>query len=249
MKNFLTTLKPSEKAYRLILWILLELFAIFSLVYFIAIRGDISQILLSVFNIFLSLCPLAFEIIFKSKFSLPIHIFFTIYIAGLLLGHSYHFYDYFYWWDSMLHAFGGFTIALIGLYLIPHFNKGKEVSKVFSIIFVISFAIGLSVLWEFFEYSCDHLIGSDMQKDTLITTIRTYFLGDEIGKIGVIENIKTITINGEVMPFEGYLDIGLIDTLLDLLMALIGSVVFSIYYACFNNKYPLINPNKKIKNA
>ena len=245
MKNYLSTLMPSEKVYRFIFLILLELFAFFSLVYFIITKGDTSQILLSVFNIILSLCPLAFEIIFKAKFSFPIHLFLTIYIAALLLGHSYHFYDYLSWWDSMLHAFGGFTIALLGIYLIPYFNKGQDVSPAFKVIFAISFALGLSVLWEFFEYSCDHLIGSDMQKDTLITTIRSYFLGTKIGEIGTIESITKIAINGEEMPFNGYLDIGLIDTLTDLLMALIGSTVLSIYTLVADKRYPLITHIKK----
>lgn len=245
MNNYLDTLKTSEKLYRLIFLILLEIFAIFSLIYFIVTKGDTSQILLSIFNIILSLCPLAFEIIFKSKFSLPIHIFLTVYIAALLLGHSYHFYDYLSWWDNMLHAFGGFTIALLGIYLIPYFNKGNDVSPAFKVMFAISFALGLSVLWEFFEYSCDHLIGSDMQKDTIITTIRSYFLGTKIGEIGTIESITKITINGEEMPFNGYLDIGLIDTLTDLLMALIGSAVLSIYTLIADNHYPLITHIKK----
>ena len=239
MNDYLAALSKKEKVFRLLLLTLLEGFAIFSVIYF-SLTGGISQILLAVFNVILSLLPFLLEILTKSKISVPIHIFFFIYIIALLLGHSYHFYDYLYWWDSMLHAFGGFTIALIGIFLIPYLNKKQEVSKVMTVVFALSLALGLSVLWEFFEYSCDHLIGSDMQKDTIINTIRSYYLGSQIGEIGVIENITSITINGEVMPFNGYLDIGLIDTLTDLLMALIGSTVLSLYYLLFSSKYQLI---------
>lgn len=239
MNDYLAALSKKEKVFRLLLLTLLEGFAIFSVIYF-SLTGGISQILLAVFNVILSLLPFLLEILTKSKISVPIHIFFFIYIIALLLGHSYHFYDYLYWWDSMLHAFGGFTIALIGIFLIPYLNKKQEVSKVMTVVFALSLALGLSVLWEFFEYSCDHLIGSDMQKDTIINTIRSYYLGSQIGEIGVIENITSITIDGEVMPFNGYLDIGLIDTLTDLLMALIGSTVLSLYYLLFSSKYQLI---------
>lgn len=239
MNDYLAALSKKEKVFRLLLLTLLEGFAIFSVIYF-SLTGGISQILLAVFNVILSLLPFLLEILTKSKISVPIHIFFFIYIIALLLGHSYHFYDYLYWWDSMLHAFGGFTIALIGIFLIPYLNKKQEVSKVMTVVFALSLALGLSVLWEFFEYSCDHLIGSDMQKDTIINTIRSYYLGSQIGEIGVIENITSITIDGEIMPFNGYLDIGLIDTLTDLLMALIGSTVLSLYYLLFSSKYQLI---------
>ena len=244
MREYLNSLTKNAKIIRLLLLILLEAFAIFSVIYF-SLTGDASQIFLAVANIFISLLPFLFEIWFKTKLSLPLHLFFTVYIAGLLLGHSYHFYDYLPFWDSMLHAFGGFTIALIGSYLLYFLNKKQEVSKLVSVIFAISLALALSVLWEFVEYSCDHLIGSDMQKDTVITTIRSYFLGSKIGEIGTIENISTVTVNGETLPVAGYLDIGLIDTLTDLLMALIGSVVVSIYLLLISDKYPLIQPQQK----
>ena len=43
-----------------------------------------------------------------------------------------------------------------------------------------------------------------------------------------ISGIRSVTINGTDLGLGGYLDIGIIDTMKDLLVNLIGAVVFSV---------------------
>ena len=79
-------------------------------------------------------------------------------------------------------------------------------------------------IWEVYEYLLDVFFKMDMQNDTVITEMASYLLGDTPGTIGEIANIDTVSINGE--PFEmGYIDIGLIDTMKDMIQCLTGSVL------------------------
>ena len=71
----------------------------------------------------------------------------------------------------------------------------------------------------------DQLLGMDLQGDTLITGISSHLLGVGEG-VGRIEDIRLVTIDKRPLPFEGYLDIGLIDTMMDTLSHLIGAVLF-----------------------
>lgn len=45
----------------------------------------------------------------------------------------------------------------------------------------------------------------------------------------VIDNIRDVSVNGIGLGLGGYLDIGLIDTMKDLIVNFIGAVVFSVF--------------------
>ena len=45
----------------------------------------------------------------------------------------------------------------------------------------------------------------------------------------VIKNITETTVNGKNLDVDGYLDIGLIDTMADLFVNFIGAITFSIF--------------------
>ena len=87
----------------------------------------------------------------------------------------------------------------------------------------------IGVIWEFFEFGMDHILGFDMQKDTIIHTIRSVMLdpagGNNVAEIG---NITSVAVQGKDLGLGGYLDIGLIDTMKDLMVNFIGAVVFSV---------------------
>ena len=87
----------------------------------------------------------------------------------------------------------------------------------------------IGVLWEFYEFFVDQNLNMDMQKDTIITSIHSVALNpDRVNVPYHIKNITSTVVNGEALPIEGYLDIGLIDTMKDLFVNFIGAVVFSI---------------------
>ena len=91
------------------------------------------------------------------------------------------------------------------------------------------FSMTVGVLWEFFEFGMDRLFLLDMQKDTVVTSITSVMLDPTNKNIPVtIDGITSVAVNGTDLGFNGYLDIGLYDTMADLFVNFIGAVVFSV---------------------
>ena len=66
-----------------------------------------------------------------------------------------------------------------------------------------------------------------MQKDTVVESVATVAL-DPHGRMTVLEDIRSVTVNGQELSIAGYLDIGLHDTMADLFVNFVGAVVFSV---------------------
>ena len=110
----------------------------------------------------------------------------------------------------------------------------------------------IGVLWEFFEYQADTTLHIDMQKDSIVSRINTVTLDEtNSNKVISINDIDETIIThkdktGNVVEtkIDGYLDIGLIDTMNDLKVNLIGAVIFNIFgylYVLNRDKYKFIS--------
>ena len=136
-------------------------------------------------------------------------------------------------WDSVLHTLNGFLAAAIGFSMVDLLNRSEKImfnlSPLFMAIVAFCFSMTIGVVWEFFEFMMDQVIGYDMQKDTIIHTIRSVTL-DPAGRNVpyVINNITETAVNGKELELGGYLDIGLIDTMQDLIVNFIGAFIFSV---------------------
>ena len=87
----------------------------------------------------------------------------------------------------------------------------------------------IGVLWEFFEFAMDWFFHTDMQRDTVVNAIYSASLDvTRSNKVVSIRDIQDVLIHGESLGLGGYLDIGLIDTMKDLIVNFIGAVVFSV---------------------
>ena len=113
----------------------------------------------------------------------------------------------------------------------------------------------IGVLWEFFEYSADTYLRTDMQKDRIVTSISTVELDPNNSNTPVrLDNIESTQINtkdGQIIINGGYLDIGIIDTMKDLIVNFIGAVTFSfIGYLYIRNrdKYKFVSNFIPVKN-
>ena len=131
-------------------------------------------------------------------------------------------------WDALLHGTSGFLFAAIG-YAIPELaaSQGNGMEQKLRALFAICFSLSVGVVWEFLEWGLDGLFGLDMQKDTVISTLRSVCLGRgrEPGTVsGIRETVLRIG-DGSVRVLEGYLDVGLHDTMGDLLVDLAGAAV------------------------
>ena len=135
-------------------------------------------------------------------------------------------------WDTVLHTITGFLSAAIGFSLVDIINRNERTKLYLSPLYVaigaFCFSMTIGVLWEFFEFFMDSFFGLDMQKDTIINTIRTVALDPtRSNKVVTITGITSTAVNGVDLGINGYLDIGLIDTMKDLFVTLIGALVFS----------------------
>lgn len=136
-------------------------------------------------------------------------------------------------WDTMLHTISGFIYAAVGFAMVDILNKNERISFRMSplcLAFVaFCFSMTIGAMWEIFEFAADQLLNKDMQKDTVVHYITSVALDETKNNIPVtIGGITEVTVNGQDLGLGGYLDIGLIDTMKDLIVNFIGAVVFSI---------------------
>ena len=158
--------------------------------------------------------------------------------AAEILGELSSFYVRVAHWDTMLHTINGFLCAAIGFALVDMLNRSErfsfQLSPVYLAIVAFCFSMTVGVLWEFFEFSGDCLLGLDMQKDTVVNTINTVeleqTLKNQVVRIKDITDVIVVHSDGsqQALGLGGYLDIGLHDTMKDLFVNLIGAVVFSV---------------------
>lgn len=159
-------------------------------------------------------------------------------VAALILGEIQAYYTTYHHWDLILHTINGFLCAAIGFCLVDLFNREERfslsLSPAFMTIVAFCFSMTVGVLWEFFELFMDEIMGYDMQKDTIVNHISSVNLNPEGGtKPVMVEGITDVilVVDGEYLPLGlgGYLDLGLYDTMEDLIVNLVGAVIFSIF--------------------
>jgi len=153
--------------------------------------------------------------------------------AAEILGELSNYYVQYKHWDTLLHTTWGFLCAAIGFSLVDILNRDKNIklslSPLYLAIAAFCFSMTIGVLWEFFEFAADSFLGLDMQKDRVLTSFQSVLLDESMSNIPIhVENIRDVSINGESLGLDGYLDIGLYDTMEDLFVNFIGALVFSV---------------------
>lgn len=173
-------------------------------------------------------------------------IIFAFIFAAEILGEVDSYYVKIPGWDTMLHTINGFLFAAVGFSLIYLLNRGSKdfnLSPLYMTLVAFCFSMTIGVLWEFFECAMDQFFNMDMQKDFVISAINSVSLDPKnSGKVIHVKDIAETVIttsSGAVTTIEGgYLDVGILDTMKDLLVNLIGAVVFSAigYFSLKNDK-------------
>lgn len=191
------------------------------------------QVFLCALTLVLMIMPSVVQVTFKMEFPSMLEIIILLFIfAAEILGEIASFYIHFPYWDTILHTLSGFLCAALGLSLVEILNRDErlkfQLSPLFMAIVAFCFSMTIGVLWEFFEFGMDSFFHLDMQKDTVITSISSTYIDPTHSNMRVvIENIEDVLINGEPLSVGGYMDIGLIDTMEDLLVNLIGAITFA----------------------
>lgn len=224
------------------------------------INKNYENVFLCLLTLVLFIVPSFIQVEFKIELPSTLEIIILLFIfSAEILGEISSFYILFPMWDTILHTINGFLAAAIGFSLVDLLNNDErlqfKLSPIFTAIVAFCFSMTIGVMWEFFEFGMDTFMGFDMQKDTIITTIRSVTLDPTKSNIPVlIDGIKDVSINGQSLGLGGYLDIGLIDTMMDLIVNFIGALVFSIFgffYTLNKGKGKFVNrfiPRRKAKN-
>ncbi len=167
--------------------------------------------------------------------------------CGGLLGSSYNIYMILPWFDSLLHAVSGILFFAAGFMLAEVFFGKDNVNKHFfgKLAFAIFFSTTVGVAWEFFEYLISETMGFDMLEDAMVTDIQSYLLSQSHNVAIELNDITqtVITYDGgkEWVINGGYMDLGLYDTLNDLLIAAAGTVSIAIVSIISFYKFPKFN--------
>lgn len=235
----LTKASARESPKLFALYFVLRAFVL-GLMVFSILNSDVMNTLLCILTLVLFSIPTFIE--HRIKIDIPntleVMILLSIFAAEVL-GEINEYYVNVPYWDTMLHTVNGFLSAAIGMALIDVLNKnGKlsiSMSPLFVALFALCFSITVGVVWEFYEFGSDMLFRSDMQKDTWVHTISSVTLhpgGKNIPVVvsGITETVIRYTDNGvpAELVLDGYLDIGIIDTMRDLIVNFIGASIFSI---------------------
>lgn len=190
---------------------------------------------LCVLTLLLLVMPSLIQITFRVELPTTLEIIILVFIfAAEILGEISEFYLMFPFWDTVLHTLNGFLAAAIGFSMVDLLNRSERtkfnLSPLFMAIVAFCFSMTIGVVWEFFEFGMDQIAGYDMQKDTVLHTIRSVTLDPEGRNVPyVISGITETAVNGQELGVGGYLDIGLIDTMQDLIVNFIGALIFSVF--------------------
>lgn len=222
----------------LTVYLVLRMLVILSLIRAI-FRQEYHSVFLCVLSLWLMTMPSIIAKHLEIQLPSTLEIIILLFIfAAEILGEINSFYVRVPHWDTMLHTINGFLCAAIGFAMVDMLNRNErfsfQLSPMYLAIVAFCFSMTVGVLWEFLEYAGDTFFGLDMQKDTIIHTIRTVEMDPtRSNKVIVFKNITdTILVHADgtqtPLGLGGYLDVGLNDTMKDLLVNFVGAIVFSI---------------------
>lgn len=129
-------------------------------------------------------------------------------------------------WDASLHFLWGLLAAVIGYSMPDLLGRREGVSrsmpKAAAVLLSVSFAMLIAVLWEFVEFAVDLWFHTDMQKDCWINCVYSVLLQpDGLNQAQKVE-FAGVLVNGD--PWPAFLDVGLRDTMSDLLWTFAGTI-------------------------
>ena len=201
-----------------------------------ALKGDYYNVFLCGLTLVLFMIPTFVEHRLHIDVPNTLEIIILLFIfSAEILGEIQEYYLMFPFWDTMLHTMNGFLMAAIGIAMVDILNRSRKfkvrLSPAFVALVAFCFSMTVGVVWEFFEYGMDLFFHTDMQKDTWINTIYSVSLNPEGRNVAQQVIVDSVVVNGEAWP--GYLDIGLHDTMKDLLVNFVGAVIFSVIGALY----------------
>lgn len=216
------------KAVRIIYWIFQVLtFAtlVASLIIYLVQREGRETTFNQIFMCLITLLTLNIPLLLERKFKIFIPSYISIVLYFMLffhfvLGEVYRAYDHLILFDKILHTTSGVIIAFVSFSIVSILNNMQKtkikLSPFFIVLFTFCFTMTSEYLWEIFEYLMDTIFSSNMQRwqDGLILAE-----GAEIPKA---------TASG-MFVFSDPRGSGLIDTMADMMVNILGALAVCIY--------------------
>lgn len=240
----------SGKSFPLVLSIFL-IFCFSSFVYFTVIGQVRNCLMCLLFTLFVPLM-LFLENKLKVKFVTLFSAIVLFIPTGSILGACYNLYTIIPWFDILLHGLSGFIFACLGFMLMElMIGESQDKKKFFAcLLFGVMFSLAIAVLWELYEHAAGALLGSDMQEDKIISGFGSYLLSGNHNEVFEVDGItKTIIYygNGKTLAIDGYLDIGLFDTIGDMAVCTLGALIYTLalvvdWFKCKKRLYRLVVP-------
>lgn len=230
----------AKKSGKLILYLVLRLLVVGAMVLEL-LDKDYYGVFLCVLTLILFMIPVFVDKQLKIKLPSLLEVIILLFIfCAEILGELRGFYLKFPYLDTLLHTMNGFIMAGIGLAMIDILNRTPSLrfslSPIFTALVAFCFSMTIGVMWEFFEFGMDYFTYSDMQKDTVCRRISSVNLNPDAENVPyVITDIDKTVISGKMngekteITIDGYLDIGLLDTMEDLTVNCIGALAFSFF--------------------
>ncbi len=222
-------------------YLVLRLFVTFLAIWSL-IGGNYENFFLCLLSLILFLIPSFVSQNFGIQLPETLEIIVLLFIfAAEILGEISSFYVRISFWDTMLHTINGFLCAAIGFALVDILNRSTrfrfQLSPLFLVVVAFCFSMTVGVVWEFFEFFMDQVFLLDMQKDFVVNTVSSAMLSpiDSAAPDIIRDIVDTVIITADGTQYHlsdfgihGYLDIGIIDTMKDLIVNFIGAFVFSV---------------------
>lgn len=163
------------------------------------------------------------EKVFLSKSNIiPPSFFYISMIFGFFstfLGSFLNFYEFFEFWDDILHFVSGILLGILCVILVSYIvtQRFGIIQKPLDIFLMVTFgiliSISIAVFWEFYEYGFDYIFDGNMQRSIIISDPATF------------------DPSPYMRPSGRFMDPGLLDTMGDFLQAVLGAILGGFY--CF----------------
>ena len=236
----ISPIAKEKKKLNLVVYFLLRALVIASMIGQ-GLNGNWNNVALCILTLILFTFPTIISKSLHIQLPQPLEIIVYLFIfSAEILGEIQNFYGVFEHWDTILHTLNGFLCAAIGFSLVDILNHNNNfhinMSPAFAALVAFSFSMTIGVLWEMGEFAADRYLEKDMQKDKIVQKFQSVKINPEGVNIPiVVNNIERTEIytnngteNNKIVIDGGYLDIGVNDTMKDLIVNFLGALIFSV---------------------
>lgn len=203
-------LSRSELVKRILYWIVMISF-IFALIY-VPLRAifdegyrENSEYKIMIFQTILGLLVINLPSFLTKRFMWKIPNYFSAVFmlflwASIFCGEVMKFYYTVDFWDAALHLLSSMMLGILGFSMIEILNNDRKhalvnLSPFFVAVFSVSFAVLVGVLWEFYEYIFDGVLGLNMQKFAFESVTEGEKLTNYIGREALTDTMQDLIID------------------------------------------------------